>query len=84
MHIVETNSWALTIRIIYIFSLDCIVMKLRTLFSYCSCNWQREIEELRFKVASVSSTPDVAAQKLKEAHLEKMNALEGQVRCESN
>ncbi|KAH9756207.1 kinesin-like protein KIN-4C [Citrus sinensis] len=40
---------------------------------------KREIEELRFKVASVSSTPDVAAQKLKEAHLEKMNALEGQV-----
>lgn len=35
-------------------------------------------------MASVSSTPDVAAQKLKEAHLEKMNALEGQVRCESN
>lgn len=40
---------------------------------------KREIEELRFKVGSVSSTPDVAAQKLKEAHLEKMNALEGQV-----
>ncbi|KAJ4701462.1 kinesin-like protein KIN-4C [Melia azedarach] len=40
---------------------------------------KREMEELKCKLASISSTLDVSAQKLKEAHVEKMNALEEQV-----
>ncbi|KAL5777375.1 hypothetical protein ACOSP7_010301 [Xanthoceras sorbifolium] len=40
---------------------------------------KREIEELRYKLANVSSTPDAGTVKLKETHLQKMKALEEQV-----
>ncbi|KAK2659919.1 hypothetical protein Ddye_006452 [Dipteronia dyeriana] len=40
---------------------------------------KREIEELRYKLADVSSTPDAGTEKLKETHLQKMKALEEQV-----
>lgn len=46
-------------------------------FSYF--DWQKEIEELRCNLASISSTPDDGAQKLKQEYLQKLNALEAQV-----
>ncbi|KAG9440701.1 hypothetical protein H6P81_020866 [Aristolochia fimbriata] len=40
---------------------------------------QKEIEELRFNLANISSSSDDGAQKLKEEYLQKLNALESQV-----
>ncbi|KAE9609086.1 hypothetical protein Lal_00020245 [Lupinus albus] len=40
---------------------------------------QKEIEELRWNLANISSTPDDGAQKLKQDYLQKLNALEAQV-----
>ncbi|KAK0606993.1 hypothetical protein LWI29_007512 [Acer saccharum] len=40
---------------------------------------KREIEELRYKLADVSSTPDTGTEKLKETHIQWMKALEEQV-----
>ncbi|KAK6940261.1 Kinesin motor domain [Dillenia turbinata] len=40
---------------------------------------QKEIEELRYNLASISSTSDDGAQKLKEEYLQKLNVLEAQV-----
>ncbi|KAL5777374.1 hypothetical protein ACOSP7_010300 [Xanthoceras sorbifolium] len=40
---------------------------------------QKEIEELRHNLTNISSTSDDGAQKLKEAYLQKLNVLEGQV-----
>lgn len=36
--------------------------------------WQREIEEMRYKLANFSSTPDASVQKLNEVQLQKMTA----------
>ncbi|KAL3034538.1 hypothetical protein AAZX31_02G200200 [Glycine max] len=40
---------------------------------------QKEIEELKYNLANISSTSDDGAQKLKEEYLQKLNALEAQV-----
>ncbi|XP_019417763.1 PREDICTED: kinesin-like protein KIN-4C isoform X3 [Lupinus angustifolius] len=40
---------------------------------------QKEIEELKWNLANISSTPDDGAQKLKQDYLQKLNALEAQV-----
>ncbi|KMT00214.1 hypothetical protein BVRB_1g020280 [Beta vulgaris subsp. vulgaris] len=40
---------------------------------------QKEIEDLRHKLGSISSTSDVGAQRLKEEYLQKLNVLESQV-----
>ncbi|KAK9005612.1 hypothetical protein V6N11_043038 [Hibiscus sabdariffa] len=40
---------------------------------------QKEIEDLRHNLASISSTSDAGAQKLKEGYLQKLNVLEAQV-----
>ncbi|KAK7351230.1 hypothetical protein VNO77_10526 [Canavalia gladiata] len=42
-------------------------------------NLQKEIEELKFNLANISSTPDDGALKLKQDYLQKLNALEAQV-----
>ncbi|KAJ0986624.1 hypothetical protein J5N97_004980 [Dioscorea zingiberensis] len=40
---------------------------------------EKEIEDLRFNLANISTTPDDSAQKLKEDYLQKLNMLEAQV-----
>lgn len=40
---------------------------------------QKEIEELRYNLATISSTTDDSAQKLKADYLQKLNILEAQV-----
>ncbi|KAL2317622.1 hypothetical protein Fmac_031498 [Flemingia macrophylla] len=43
---------------------------------------QKEIEELRYHLANISSTSDDGAQQLKEKYLQKLNALEAQLKKE--
>jgi hypothetical protein len=42
-------------------------------------NAQKEIEELRYNLANISSTSDDGAKKLKEDYLQKLTVLEAQV-----
>lgn len=47
--------------------------------NYSFLCWQREIDDLRHNLASISSTSDDGAQKLKQDYLQKLNVLEAQV-----
>lgn len=60
----------------------CFRRHTNTSISISVVNCQKEIEELRYNLANISSTSDDGAQKLKEDYLQKLTVLEAQVSFE--
>lgn len=70
----EHEKKALQVSMVY-----WLVISSKELFVWILLCWQKEIENLKHKLGSISSTSGDGAQKLKEEYLQKLNVLESQV-----